>query len=217
MVSESKVSLPLTQLQVDPKRGLVYGLVGECNDEWTLIRSNFGAYDYRNRRIEKVWKVNPDTSGRGYYLIAYHLNAERRLLYAAARTPRGYRLVCYDLDREEVVFEFPIPLGRLPRLTPDGKELWIPNYYDENITIYDAEDGEFLDVISLSDYRPLGTHGATPLMIRFLPSGDKAYVTCGSDTPGPLLVIDVQKREVTKAFFVDELRYPVFLDVGPAP
>jgi hypothetical protein len=209
----------LGELVVDNENGLVYGLRYSCNEFGTSIESNLGAYDYVERRFHREWTIRSEVDDDDYFIAAFDLHPDGRRLYAAASTPHGFVLICYDLDEREVLFEIPVfTAAGQPRL-----EVWYPEpgqsqlEFPEIIRVFSAATGASLAEIPLSDYRTQERYKVSPRYMRFLPSGDKLYVSCGSDLPGPLLVIDTKSRSVVNSFFLDGRFKPMYVRVGPAP
>ena len=202
--------------------GLVYGLSSLATDDGTLIREDLAAYDYINRRIHRIWVINPDSLEKPYDLSHFTVDAAGRRLYATVNATTEYRLICYDLIADTLIFWNSIyrPFGDV-RLTPNGREVWYADPGDgthlgggpETITIYDSETGAVLDVISTTALRPRPSLTIDPWKIRFHPSGEKAYVLCNPSLYGPVLVIDVSTRQVTKTFWIQDHRWMWDLEV----
>lgn len=218
-------TIGLAKLHVNDKRGLVFGLAYSCNDRGGLIHSNIGAYDFVERKLYRIWTIDADSTGIGYFIDRFGMHPDGRHVYVTPRERGSPAFLCYDLDEERIVFEqWDVAAGGSPRVTPDGGEVWLPGatwdpypFVTGLITVLDATSGSVLDVISLDAYRSPGVISLTPREIRFHPSGKKAYVLCGGNGPGALLVIDVRTRSVVKSFWHEDRRWPFDIDLGPAP
>ncbi|HUU47078.1 MAG TPA: hypothetical protein VM118_15225 [Acidobacteriota bacterium] len=219
-------TLGLLNAQVCEEQGLLFGISSPCDPAEGPIFSLFASYDYGNRRVVETWSIDPDSSGRPPSLWRFRVHPDGRRLYVTTSTRQSHVLVCYDLRERVIIWRQPIvaTLGE-PRVTPDGKEVWYPDPgwgtpdpYDlvETVTVFDADNGTVLSEISLKDYRVGGEVPVTPRVVRFLPSGKKAYVLGAFNNPGPLLIIDVPSREVIKSFWQEDWRWLFDMDLGPA-
>jgi DNA-binding beta-propeller fold protein YncE len=114
---------------------------------------------------------------------------------------------CYDLETESILFTFPMygDFGDVA-VRPDGKEVYVTDPGGPlqdwptpgTIFIFDADDGQYIDGISLFGY---GTVPGIPVpgdRIVFSPTGERAFVGVGrSDkTSGSLLNVDTKERRV---------------------
>jgi hypothetical protein len=113
-------------------------------------------------------------------------------------------------------------------VTPDGKEIWTvtpgPSLYDlpaKTIDIFDAATGILIDSVLLTGFREEPELSLAANSIEFLPTGEKAYVSCGgglqSNADQPLLVIDVVRRETIKLIYPDFTDRALTISVAPKP
>jgi len=215
----------LTWPRADEERGLIFGLADSCTETGGLLSSKIGAYDYLNRCFVRTWDIDPDGDGVANQVWRFELDAPRQRVYVTTDSAGIPSLVCHDVRQDVLIWQKPVfaVVGN-PRVTPDGSEVWYPEPgggtqgqrdRTETITIFDSETGTVLTVMDLKEYRVPGHGPVRPRVIRFLPSGDKAYVLCGFNSPGPLLVVDVRTRSVTQSFWQDTPRWPYFMDLGP--
>jgi len=190
----------------------------------TMDSTGFMIYDPSDRRIIKWWSTLRNAEGGNYQIVLrYHMHPDGRRLYGCC----GTHLFCYDLFGDSVIFDRTVysPFGAV-RVTPNGNEVYftdpgLPNqfYTPGKIFIYNADDGSLLDEISLLDLDTTGVY-PSPLyayQIRFHPEKPKAYITCGYmlKGPGPLLVVDTDKREIIKWIFPLMDHLPEWIDIGP--
>jgi DNA-binding beta-propeller fold protein YncE len=224
-------TIPLAiHFRLDRARGLAYGIVtyeltptGDPD-----LRQELCAYDYINRQVHRCWSVLPDTSGRGLLIRQFTLHPDSKRAYITAESTDGSsQLVGLDLANGTHFFNVAIyrPWGE-PAISPDGTEVWYPergldlSSDPETITIYNASTGDVKGQIDLGGYRPLPNRPIRPAHIRFVPSGEKCYVSCYGPG-GPVLVIDVARHEVTKVFKLFTGSSPERIvsqaDMGPAP
>jgi DNA-binding beta-propeller fold protein YncE len=110
-------------------------------------------------------------------------------------------------------------------VSPDGKEVYVTDpggVFQEwptpgTIFIFDADNGQYIDGISLFGY------GTTPGMpvpgdeVVFSPSGERAFVAVGraDKAPGTILTVDTKERRVIHVAWSDLGHIPEILAIGP--
>jgi hypothetical protein len=198
--------------------------------------------NYETREIVDSIMLAPYPGESAMIVFRLVPSPDGKHFYAEANGSRGDELVCYDIDSRKILFHRPVYAATgYCRVTPDGRELWLTDAgflglqgWPPYIFILDALSGVPLDSIDMRGFYPdvVPNHqyrSFEPQDIRFLPTGEKAYVNCSQYVNGhlqPLLVIDTQTREVIKLLF-DEItwhgnRYDFTylvesIDLGPKP
>ena len=198
--------------QIDARAGLVYGLVTYPIEGGGSGRDLI-AYDYR-QHLRRIWRVRPDgPDSWASWIRTFHLHPDGRRIYFATYTKNGSEILCYDLQREEVVFRGPARSGfEWVRVTPDGGEVWVsepgdpwddfgPRYH--KIAVLDADNGSLkaeipTDTLAL---RPEFPWTAVPQQIRFVPGSSKAYLATYDEQGGVeprLAVLDTKGHRIEK-------------------
>ncbi|MEW5701392.1 MAG: hypothetical protein AB1792_04100 [Candidatus Zixiibacteriota bacterium] len=186
--------------------------------------SKLAIFDYQeNQEIDSVI-IEPDDQGVGFQVTRFTLSPDGRRLYAVGGgAGGGPSLIGYDLERRQVVFRraLSVAVGYC-RVTPDGREVWVSEHgflwqtpiYPGHVIAFDAQSGHPLDTIKTDGLGPTPNDGLAVLDIRFLPSGEKAYVNTYHS--GPVLVIDVRTHTIER-FILTSGGSAHAIDLAPVP
>ncbi|HDS00501.1 MAG TPA: hypothetical protein ENO22_11435 [candidate division Zixibacteria bacterium] len=222
IVHEEATSLSAYPI-VNIKNDLVFmnGAVNPEHVESTFIYS----YDYVNREIEREWYFR-DKHDSIVFVTAFDINKDGTKIYCLNYSNLdGTMVTCYDLETEEIIFSYPIfSWTGSVRLTPDEEYLYVTEpgdlaYYGNPGTVYilDANDGSYIEGISLFGYAPNPFHPLYATPIVFTPQGHKAYIGSGKVVleSGTISVIDTESRDVIENIWPDLGHFISDLKIGP--
>jgi hypothetical protein len=189
-------------------------------DDW----SKLAIFDcQKSREIDSII-IEPDDHGVGFQVARFTLSPDGRRLYALGGSAGGGpSLVGYDLENRRLLFRQPLSVAiGYCQLTPDGREVWVSErgplftvpIYPGHVVVFDAITGSPLDTIRTDGLGPGPNDGLAVLDIKFVPSGEKAYVNCFHG--GPVLVINARTHTIEKLILPDG-GTPNAIDVAPAP
>ena len=186
-------------------------------DERYLYTMNAGSDDISKidlttdevvRRIPVVPGTPPAPAGSAQHEPYQSLIASNGLMFVTCRKSGQVRVV--DLSQDKVIDSINTGARPLiPAISPNGKELWIPNQGANTVSIIDIETRQVITTISglLSQ----------PHAIAFTADGTRAFVSCenqaggenlhhplvGSDViPGIVYSINTSTRSITRAIEV---------------
>jgi hypothetical protein len=214
----------MTRPVLDEELGLAYTILrfgGTSVDRWEVM-----AWDYRNRTVWGQWNLSDAFPGGQFQVNSLAIQPGKALLYGLGGSSEASYAFCYNLQDEGLVWSRRIltSFGYL-RFTPDVCELWradrgnvlwplITGY----VYVHDPLTGAVWDSISLYGYLDHGAPLSAQEMV-FTPDGEKAYVAAGNTqySTGPVLVIDVRKREVVNLILDDYEHFPYYVEMGPIP
>lgn len=194
--------------------------------------SKLAVFDYVTREEVDSIIINPGPAGVGFQFTSFDVTSDGQALYACGGQREGGPwpgLAGYSLVEDRTLFVATVTRGCLwCQVNPRGDEVWVtspgPAHGDSpntSIYIHNAVTGMVIDSVPLTGFREHPELSLAANEIRFLPSGDKAYVNCGSyfmpKGPQPILVIDVQRREVIKLIYEDFRDLAMAIDVAPRP
>jgi YVTN family beta-propeller protein len=184
-------------------------------DERTLYTANAGSddiseIDLENGDVRRIIPIvpgeplAPDARARHEPYQAV-LSVDGATLFVTCRASAQVRAI--DVASGRVVDS--ISVGRRPlilEMTPDGRELWVPNQADGTVSIIDATTHAALATV--------GGLTAQPHAVAFTRDGRTAFVTCenqsgeahhpieGAKAPGLVWVVDVASRRVIRSIEV---------------
>jgi DNA-binding beta-propeller fold protein YncE len=182
------------------------------------------AYDYEQREVVDKWIVGE--SGTWHTLRSIDVHPESGRIYLNMEAFGGFNFACYDLEKREILFHYPINtfFGHV-KVTPDGEEVYLTDFgpsigmYPNPGTIYifSADNGAYLHGISLFGYDPIPYLPLYARRIAFTPTGEKAYVGSGlvGQRSGSVICIDTETREITSLIWPDLGHHILRLTIGP--
>jgi DNA-binding beta-propeller fold protein YncE len=197
---------------IDEDNHLAYipGAMNPASSESTYV----AAYDYVQGVIVDQWFIK-DSQDEVANICTIEINPDGRRLYSITGSwYDGSRVTCYDLVERETLFWRDIysQTGWL-ELSPAGKEIYVtdPGYFEDintpgTVYVIDADDGSYIEGISLFGYGPSITKPLSAFPIIFTPTGDKAYVGSGRGIglkSGTISVIDTQTRDIVENIWPD--------------
>jgi DNA-binding beta-propeller fold protein YncE len=184
-------------------------------------------YNYLRREIVRIWAIRTDAGLRSWpRFLDVHPDGKR--LYFLGGDPNTIFSMfgCYDLETESILFTFPMyGTNGAVAVRPDGKEVYVTDpggiFQDwptpGTIFIFDADNGQYIDGISLFGYGTVPGIPAPGDEVVFTPTGERAFVGVGREdkTLGSILTVDTKERRVIHVAWSDLGHTPTELAIGP--
>jgi hypothetical protein len=216
---------------IDAKRHLIYGNASETMSVPVVYHRGFYSYDYVKHQMQLIpilWSPN-DTCDMNTPCLSQDGNT----LYFIGGEPVhatifGSVAAAFDLRTRTLLWHYPLvgASGGID-VSPDGKEVWLtdpgaPGYDWDSGTIFvlDAVSGRFIQGISMYGYQPDNNpYFCLPgRQVLFSPTGEKVYVCTDitmTNPYGTVVVVDANKRTITKLLRPDMHSEPMSLCLGP--